>query len=123
MPALEPGHALDAVALLRARDDRRRRLATRARAPQRRHDLVQIVTVERDGAPAECREAPLVGFHVVAEHRGAGLAEAVDVHDRDEVGQPLVARHLRRFPDRALRRLAVAQQHEHAGVGPQHARP
>ena len=47
-------------------------------------------------------------------HRLAALAEAVDVDDRDQVVQALLAGVLDRLPDRALGHLGVAAQRPHA---------
>lgn len=48
---------------------------------------------------------------VPAEHRLAALTEAVDVDDRDQVVQRLVACVVKRLPDRPIRHLAVPTQH------------
>ncbi len=52
-----------------------------------------------------------VGVHVVAERGRPALAERVDVDDARRGCQLVVARDVGRLPDRALGRLAVAEEH------------
>ncbi len=116
MPAAKPLDTFDALALHRPRDDGARR-ATRASGPaERRHDLGQVVAVDGLDAPSEGDESSAIGVDVVAEHRRPRLPERVDVDDGDQVVEGAVPGHLGGLPDRALRRLAVTQEHEDARV-------
>src|SRR5919109_2991246 len=73
-------------------------------------DLLQVMAVDDDSAATE-------GLHPIAIHVGlplilrwTTLAEAVDIEDRGEVGQPVETRLIQPFPDRALGELTVARQ-------------
>ncbi len=74
-------------------------------------DLVHVVAVDLDGVPAERGDPAGVGGGVPAVPGGPALAEAVHVHDRRQVAQPLVPRELERLPHRALGQFAVTAQH------------
>ena len=101
---------LDALALLGAGDDRRRLALGRLGLRVGGLDLVDVVAVDLDRVPAEGLDPALVAVEVPAEHRLAGLAEAVDVDDRDDVVQALPAGVLEGLPHRALGHLGVAAQ-------------
>jgi hypothetical protein len=109
VPALFVFHSGRAFALKRARQNRersRRRLRRRQRVQNRRH----VVPVDDGGLPSEGFEAGAVGLQVVLEHRGLALPLTVDVYQRDEVVQPVVAGEGGSFPHRAFRGLAIAHQ-------------
>ncbi len=75
-----------------------------------------VMPVDDDDVPAEGFPARAVGGHVVLEHGGAALAQAVDIDDGDEVVELVVGGHRGRFPHRALGGLAVAHHHVDALV-------
>ena len=105
---------LDALALLRARDDHGRLAGRLARLGVGGVDRGVVVAVDRDRVPAE-RLGPLdVAVEVPADHRLARLAEAVDVDDRGQVVEPVEGGVLERLPHRALGHLGVAAQAPHA---------
>src|SRR5262249_2397224 len=104
------------LALHRPGHDRSGTTAALTRPPQRGHDLPQVVAIHGNRGPAERGEATLEGPEVMVEHRRTRLPEAVDIDDRDEVDEMLVAGHLSRSPHGALRRLAVTEEHEHPRV-------
>ena len=105
---------LDALALLGAGDDRRRLALGGLGLGVGGLDLVDVVAVDLDRVPAEGADALGVAGQVPAEHRLAGLAQAVDVDDRDDVVQALPAGVLEGLPHRALGHLGVAAQAPHA---------
>ena len=78
---------------------------------------VDVMPVDDDRVPAE--GAPAAGelLQIVSELRGAALAETVDVGDRADRVELEELAHLRRFPDRALGRFAVAHQRVGAVAG------
>jgi hypothetical protein len=65
------------------------------------------VSVDDDGVPAEGRELAFQGLEVVLVHGRIGLAEPVDVDDRDEIAELPIRRRRRGFPDLALGALTV----------------
>jgi hypothetical protein len=79
----------DALALLGAGEDRGRPSARGFRLRVRGLDRIDVVAVDLDRVPAERVQARGVAVEVPAQHRLAGLAEPVDVDDRDEVVQVL----------------------------------
>ena len=99
-----------APALLRLGDDHRRPARRAHRLVEGRADRLDVVPVDRDRVPAERLRAAHVAVEVPADHGLAGLAEAVDVEDRAEVVELVVARVLERLPHRALGHLGVAAQ-------------
>ena len=52
----------------------------------------------------------------MTEHRCLTLAKAICINNRNEVAQLVKAREVRRFPDRAFRDFAVAQQNVSAVI-------
>ena len=110
VPALLVLDGLHALALDRARDDRRRPAGRRQRLLVRAVDRVDVVPVDLDRRPAERLDAPRVRREIPAVHRLAALAEPVDVEDRDQVVEPRERRVLERLPHRALGELAVAAE-------------
>ena len=105
---------LHALALLGARDDRRRPAGGVLGLGVGGLDLVHVVAVDRDRLPAERLDPAHVAVDVPAEHRLARLPEPVDVDDRGQVVEALPAGVLERLPHRALGHLRVAAQHPHA---------
>ena len=112
--SLEEGNALP---LQRARQNHRRASAGARRLVEGVDDLPHVVAVHDNRMPAERVPPRTVGVHVVAPLRRAALTEAVDVGDGAEVVERVPLCHLRRFPDRALCRLTVANEHIRAVVG------
>ena len=110
MPAVLVLDGLHALALDRARDDRRRRPGRRARLLVRAVDRLDVVAVDLDRGPAERLDAAPVRVDVPAVHRLAALAETVDVEDRGQVVELGERGVLERLPHRALGELAVAAQ-------------
>ena len=104
-------HGAHALALDRARDDRDRLAVARQRLLVGVVDLRDVVAVDLERAPPERLRPPRVGGGIPAQHRLAALAEAVDVDDRDQVVQRLVAGVVKGLPDRTLGHLAVATEH------------
>ena len=100
----------DAAPLERPGDDGERLVLHLARPGKGVADLAHVVAVHHRGLPPEGIQPLLVDVDVVLVHRGAALAEAVDVDDRAQVVQPVEGRELRGLPHRALRGLAVAEQ-------------
>ena len=86
------------------------RLRAQAHRGQHFGDFLQVVPVNFLGAPAEGLEALLVRAEVVAKRGGLALAEPVHIHNRHEVVELVDARQRSRFPHRALRAFAVAEQ-------------
>ncbi len=106
-------HRLHALALDRARDDRHRLAVAGQRLLVGPVDLRDVVTVDLERPPPKRLRPPRVRGGVPAEHRFPALAEAVDVDDRDQVVQRLMAGVVERLPDRALGHLAIATEHPH----------
>src|SRR6185312_9143359 len=67
-----------ALALDRARDDRRRPAGRRLGLTVRGVDCLDVVAVDLDRVPAERLEPPRVRVEIPAVHRLAALSEAVD---------------------------------------------
>ena len=84
------------------------------RLGERLIDFAKIVSVDGDGAAAERLNPPGVRVQVPAQFGRAALAETVDVDDRGEVAQSVVAGLVERLPHRAFGHLAVAAQHPDA---------
>ena len=101
---------LDALALLRAGDDRGRAALGGLGFGVGGLDRVDVVAVDRDRVPPEGGQALDVAVGVPAQHRLARLPEPVDVDDRDQVVEALPAGVLDRLPHRALGHLGVAAQ-------------
>ena len=113
MPAVFVLDLAEAFALHRARDHDRRLASGLTRLRQRLVDLLQVVTIDHDGAATECLDpvAVVVGLPLV--FGWAPLAQPVDVEDGREVRQRVVTRLVESLPDGALRQLAVAGQCPH----------
>ena len=75
-----------------------------------------VVAVDLDRVPAEGAQPSGVDVEIPLVARRAGLAEAVDVDDRDQVVEPVEAALGERLPHRALGHLAVAAQHPDSAV-------
>jgi hypothetical protein len=103
-----------ALALDRARDDRRRLASRRLRLAVGRVDRLDVVAVDLDRMPAERPEAIRERGQVPAVHRLAPLAEPVDVDDRGQVVELVERSVLGRLPHRPLGHLAVAAEHPDA---------
>lgn len=73
--------------------------------------------VDNDGMPAESGPAGTVGFHVVLQHGGIALPQAVHIHDGAEIVETGMSGHFSRLPHRALDGLAVSHQHIGAVIG------
>ena len=73
-------------------------------------DFLDVVAVNFLDAPAKRLEPVAIHVNVMTERRGFALAEAVRVHDGDQIIQFVISGERRRFPDRALGDFAVAEQ-------------
>src|SRR5665213_4555964 len=82
---LQKGYARAFVSL----GDDHQRFVVQADAAQDFHDFLDVVAVNGFYAPAEGVKAFRINADVVAERRGLALAEAVGVHDGDEIVQPV----------------------------------
>jgi hypothetical protein len=103
----------EALALDRLGEDHRR-LVARGRGfggGEGRVDVGQVVAIDSDYPGAERRGAGRVGLDVPAEVGRAALAEPVDVHHDDHVGQLVVGRLVQRLPDGPFGEFAVPAQH------------
>jgi hypothetical protein len=109
LPVLDLGEtaALDGA----GQDDRRLLAAAVARAFHGPVDLGQVMAVDGQDAGAERGQPPAVGVQIPGQVGRAALAEPVDIHHGDEVGQLVMRGLVEGFPDRALGHLAVAAQH------------
>ena len=114
MPAVLVLDLRVALALDRARDDRRRPAGRRLGLAVRGVDCLDVVAVDLDRVPAERLEPLRVRVEVPAVHRLAALTEAVDVDDRGEVVELVEGGVLGCLPHRPLRHLAVAADHPDA---------
>lgn len=76
-------------------------------------DLGEVVAVDGQHPCAERLGAAGVGPEVPLQFGGTTLAEPVDVHDRDQVGQPVVRGFVEGLPDGAFGHLAVPAQDPH----------
>ena len=82
-----------------------------ADAAQDFHDFFHIMAVvEGFNAPAKGFKTFDVNVDVVTERRRLTLAEAVDVHNRDEIAQLVIARERSGFPDRTFGNFAVTEE-------------
>ena len=99
----------------------RGRSAGSARAAVRVVDLGRIVPVDDDRIDAEGAHARGVRTHIPLELGGPALTQAVNVKDRGEIGEPLVAGVVEGLPDRALRALAVTDEDPHVVRRIEHA--
>ena len=77
------------------------------RVENRRH----LVTVDDDRMPAECAPAAFELLHIVRPHCRPALTQGVDIGDPAQIVEAGGGRRVRRFPDRAFRGFAVAEQH------------
>ena len=114
VPPLLVGEERDAVALLGPRDDQRGLVGgTGLRVG--RIDRGDVVAVDLDRVPAEGLRTlgEQVGTPLV--HRGAALAEPVEVEDADEVVHLMEGGGVHGLPDRTLGDLGVTHQHPRAG--------
>ena len=73
-------------------------------------NFLDVVAVNVFDAPAERFKTVAINFDVMAERRGFALAEAVRIHDGDQIIQFVHARERRGFPNRAFGDFAVAEQ-------------
>ena len=80
---------------------------------ERLGDFGEVVTVDDEHVRPERLGALGVGGEVPLVLGGAALAQPVHVHDRGQVGQPVVRGLVQGLPDGALRHLAVPAQHPH----------
>ena len=112
--ALDVGRLGRAIALDRARDDHRRTVGSGLGLGVGAVDGRDVVAVDLDRVPVAGSRPVGVGAQVPAVHRLAALAEPVDVDDRHQVVQALLAGVLDGLPDRALGHLGVAAQRPHA---------
>ena len=103
---LQKGNARALVSL----GDDGERFVVKADAAQHLGDFLDVVAVNHFHAPAEGFKPFGIDADVVAERRRLALAEAVGVHDGDEIVQFVNARDVRGLPDRAFGDFAVAEQ-------------
>ena len=115
VPVLLVGQERHPVALLRAGHDERRPLVGQ-RVAIREVDLIHVVPVDLDGAPAERLGTVAEHVRVPPVHRLAALSEPVEVQDRRHVAGPVERRRLHRLPDRPLGHLGVAEHDPHVRV-------
>ena len=108
-------HGLDAGALLGPGDHRGGPAVRQLSLAVGRVHGLNVVSVDRDGLPAEGPRALGVGLEVPAVHGLAGLAETVHVHDRDQVVELPEGGVVEGLPHRALRHLAVAAEDPGSG--------
>ena len=120
VPPLLVGQERDPVALLGARHDQRRPFGC-ARFRVRGVDRRDVMAVDLDRVPTVCLRASGEQVRVPSMHRGAALAEPVEVEDRDQVVDLVEGRSLHRFPDAALRDLGIT--HEHPGPAGEAVQP
>src|SRR5262249_25079540 len=104
---LEEAHAL---ALESPGDDAVRLARRLTGAAEGRAYSRHVVAVDDRDLPTEGAQARFVDEGVGLIHRGAARSEAIDVDHRAQVVELVERRELRRLPDGALGRLAVAQQ-------------
>ena len=97
-----------------SREDHRRPLVRLGRLGKRIVERREIVPVDLEHARAKGVRAACVGAQIPAQFGRPALTEPVDVDDRNEVRQLIVARFVQRLPHRAFRHLAVAAQHPHS---------
>ena len=102
------------MALDGAGEDHRRPAVSLGRLRERVVQRREIVPVDLEHARAKRARAACVGAQIPAQFRRPALTEPVDVDDRDEIRQLIVARLVQRLPHRAFRHLAVAAQHPHS---------
>src|SRR5438093_2685095 len=108
MPAILVLDLSEALSLDGACDHHRRLSGSLPRLLQGLIDLLQVVAIDHDGAASERLDpvAIMVGLPFV--FGWAPLAEPVDIEDRGEVREAVVAGLVEALPDGALRQLAVA---------------
>jgi len=100
----------DPLALERARQDHRRASGRPGSLVERIEQGSEVMTVHDDRVPAE-RAPPLrIGLHVVTPLRRPALTKRIDVGDGAQIVEREPCGGLRRLPDRALGRFAVAEQ-------------
>ena len=78
------------------------RLLAEAHGAEHFEDFLHVMAVDDFGAPVEGRETPAVNIHVMAESRRLALAQAVHVHDGDEIVELVNAGERGGFPDGTL---------------------
>ena len=83
---------------------------------------LDVMAVHDQRVPAERVPARGNLVHLVLELRVPALAERVDVDDAAEVVELVIEGDVRRFPHRAFRHLAVAEEHVGPVVGSDPAR-
>ncbi len=114
MEAVLVRHRGHARALDGLRNDHRRRAGRLDGPGVGTVDGCRVVAVDLDRVPAERLRPSRVGVEIPLVHGRAGLAEAVDVDDGDEVVELVVGGVLECLPDAALRHLRVTAQHPDA---------
>jgi hypothetical protein len=97
----------DTAPLHGSRDDHRGLPARPHRIRERGIDRLDVVAVDRDRAPAERAGALDIDIEVPPDHRLATLPEPVDVENRDQVVELVVAGVLVCLPHGSLGHLAV----------------
>ena len=85
-------------------------LSSRPTPPSTSDNFLDVVAVNVFHAPAERFKPVAINADVMAERRGLALAEAVRVHDGDQIVQLVIAGERRGFPDGAFGDFAVAEQ-------------
>ena len=118
MPAIFVFQEVDALALEGAGDDGDGLVFDFRGEIERFEDVFQIVAVNLIGLPAEGGEAAGVDGGVVLVHGGVALAQAVDVHQSDQVVELVVTGKGGCFPHRSFRGLAIAHENIDAVAGP-----
>ena len=86
------------------------RLIVQADAAEHFQNFLDVVTVNVFDPPAKRFKTFAINADVVAERRRLALAEAVGIHQGDQIVEFVNARQRCRFPDRALGDFAVAHQ-------------
>ena len=113
VPAILVLDLAEALAFDGAGQDHGRLAAGLAGVAQGAIDLGQVMAVDQHRVAAERLDARRVDVHMPAVLGFAPLTQAVHVHDRRQVGEPVLARLVEGFPNRALGELRVAAEHPH----------
>src|SRR5579859_2588029 len=109
MPAILILDLWEALALHGPCDDQRRLPAPLDRFRIGGVDLLNVVSVNLDRAPAKRSRARRIRVAIPAQHRLAPLPKPVHIEDADQVVELVMATKLHRLPDRAFRHLAIAE--------------
>src|SRR5690606_36155885 len=99
----------NALSLDRLRQDDRRLIAAAASFGICLVDCLDVVPVDDEGAASESLDATSVDLEIPSVGGGPPLAEAIDVHDRDQIRQLVKPSFVESFPDRAFGKLRIAE--------------